>query len=150
MQVIPGYLRLAFLIGTGVACGASESTAPQNIQGVWRLQVALTSGTATCGHSGGSTPTYTIIQNGSTFTTSINISGTLTCTGQTGSSLTAPWTNGRVDGATISFDNDLRSAPGVCAFTGTLSGTPSIAMSGTVTCAGGSPKYAGTWSASKN
>ena len=153
MPRLTRYAALSLIAGalvTVAACSSSSTgpTATPDIAGTWALggSVSNASIQITCNLQG----TATLQESGSNF--SGNVSGsTTTCTGPGGTvvaSADGPITGGQITGSTVTY-NDGQG----CAYTGTVTGTPSNRIQGPVTCqlaeAGQTYTFTGTWTASR-
>ena len=130
------------------ACAATDATGPAatTIGGNWKFQETL--GNASIGLTCGDTAQISISQSGQTFTASYTQVGTCNSNGNLlDNSATGTIGDGRINGTTVTFDEDI------CAYQATLSGTPPDTMTGAVTCTDtstGQPvTIAGTWSATR-
>ncbi len=126
------------------ACKGSDSTGPGTsaLNGSWKFQETLSNSTLalTCADSA----TITVTQSGQTFSANYVQTGTCSANGQTvDNSGSGSISNGRVAGDSVSFNEDI------CAYAGTLTGSPASSMNGTVTCtdtSSGTPVVvAGNW-----
>ncbi len=126
------------------ACKGSDSTGPgtSGINGAWKFQETLSNAALalTCADSA----TVTVTQSGQTFTATYAQTGTCNANGQTlDNSGSGSITNGSIVGDSVSFAEDI------CAYAGTMSGSPATSMTGTVTCtdtSSGTPVVvAGNW-----
>lgn len=132
------------------ACGGDSSTGPQgaNIAGLWNYSDNISSSSA--GISCTSSGTVQVSQTGT------NFSGTATatsgvCTDSFGTTVdntgTTAITGGQINGMQVTFQTEG------CQYTGTISGNPINAMSGTETCtvaiSGTNYTFTGPWQASR-
>ena len=134
------------------ACGGDGggTTGPQtlNISGTWTFSDNISS--ATAGISCNSSGNATLTQSGSNFTGTVNAT-TGVCTDSFGGSVdntgTQSVTGGQISGTSVSFQVPF------CQLSGSVSGNPANAMSGSETCTldigGTSYQFTGTWQASR-
>lgn len=134
---------------SGDSSGPSQPTVPE-IGGVWSWNQTLDD--AAKGVSCSDQGTIDIDQAGSTFSAAITFTGVCTVPGgSVPRSGTTNTSGGQVSGQDISF----RVEP-LCQYEGTLSGTPSTAMNGTISCIpaffqqiGDTISLGGTWQATR-
>jgi hypothetical protein len=132
------------------ACSSGDSTTPTtpaDIAGTWDMAGTISNASVqtSCNFAG----TVTINQAGSQATGTY--SSSTTCTGP-GGTVTQPSTGnvggGKITGNAVSFNDD-----GGCKYVGTVSGNPTNAMNGTVSCiigiSGTNYTFAGTWNANR-
>jgi major membrane immunogen (membrane-anchored lipoprotein) len=123
------------------ACGDSNKPSETDITGTWNLTLSVSNPDF---NDCNSNVKISFQQSGTTFTGQI-ISGTSSCGNVTPGAITG----GTITGTTVTFSD------GSCNYTGTVSGSPSNQMQGTVTCtlkdqSGQNVPFTGTWNASKS
>ena len=138
-------LLILAVSGTVLACadgGATGSNPAADISGNWTWDETLSDqpNQIDCADQG----TFTITQTGSTFTGSIDQTGSCTTpAGPVDLTGTRPMNGGQVSGANVSFQE---AAANPCLYQGTLLGDPPLSASGTVSCVGQGLNLTGTWS----
>jgi hypothetical protein len=137
------------MAGALVGCGSGSTTptTAADIAGTWDYAgtVSSTSLQTSCDFTG----TIAIVQSGHEASGTYNAS--TSCTGPTGT-VTQPGSGnisaGKVSGSHVSFHDD-----GGCTYSGSITGDPTNAMSGTVSCLRGiqgtNYTFSGTWSAQR-
>lgn len=147
----PRTLLLGLIAAAVAACGDSP-TGPsalqtRNIAGAWNYSESFSN--ASAGISCQATGTIVINQSSANFTGSSSGSGV--CTDSWGNTIDSSGAGG-VSGGQISGIQVAFSA-GPCEYSGTISGTPTNRMSGSVSCviaAGGTNyPFTGTWTATR-
>lgn len=144
--------QFCLLVGAALAitaCGG-DSTGPKvaNIAGLWNYTDNTSSSSA--GISCNSSGTVQINQTGSNFTGTANATSG-TCTDSFGTTVDNTGTSG-ISGGQITANQVSFQTQG-CLFTGTISGNPANAMTGTETCtvaiSGTNYTFTGPWQASR-
>ena len=154
MSPLIRFAAVSLVVGAAAAlaaCGSSSSTGPTavpDISGTWTVGASVSNAglQVTCSLQG----TATLQESGSNFSGTFSGS-TTTCTGP-GGTVTGnddgPITGGQIVGSTVTY-NDGQG----CAYTGTVTGTPSNRVQGSVTCqlavAGQTYTFTGTWTAGR-
>lgn len=140
---------LCGVIGTCIALAAcgSDSNGPNatpDIAGTWAVTAAVSNSSTgvTCSLQGEAS----IQQSGSSFDGQL-ANSTAACSGPGGTTTEnadGPLTNGQITGTTVSYADEA------CVYTGTVSGSPSDSMTGSVTCQTDDfGTLTGTWTASR-
>lgn len=146
-------LALTLVLALGLAAwGCSSSTAPSgpvNIAGNWDFTGSFTNNqiSSSCQVS---SSTVTLTQTGNAFSGAFT-GGTENCTisgaKQSFSLVGLTFTGGQISGEAVSFVDD-----GGCTYKGTVSGSPTNKMSGTLDCVtalGAADTLSGNWQASR-
>jgi hypothetical protein len=130
-------------------CGSDSGgpATPVDISGAWNFTVDISNSTLLTACT--ATGTIDVTQSGGQASGSYDQS--VSCTGPAGTnqtSLSGVISGGKVSGTKVTFGDD-----GGCKYTGTATGDPATAMSGSVRCTltvnAASYLFSGTWSASR-
>ena len=145
----------ALAVALAIGCGGDDTTAPESILQIGGAWSTFSDGisSSAAGNSCPGSGTMQIVQTGSNYTgTVVTTTGAgSVCTDSFGTTLdnsgTFAITGGAITGSQVTFQVPF------CSFTGSISGSPPNAISGTETCtldvSGQSLTFTGTWQASR-